>query len=156
MTTPDRVYEPEGADPGIGRILCLDPGERRIGVAVSDPGRVIASPLEVIDRKRIDPDERIGALCREYGVTVIVVGLPIGLGGTEGVAAKSARELGAQVTASTGHGVVYWDERYTSVTAEAALLASGMRRDARRDRRDMVAAAVILQSYLEHQRATDP
>lgn len=138
----------------VGRILGIDPGTHRIGVALSDPGRVIASPLEVIDRRRTDAATRIAELAAEYDVTQIVVGLPVGLTGGEGTSAAMARELGAAVTASTGHDVVYWDERFTSVTAEAALLESGMRRESRRDRRDMVAAAVILQAYIDHQRAT--
>jgi len=139
---------------GSGRILGIDPGTLRIGVALSDPGRVIASPLEVIDRRRSEPAVRIASLVAEHRVTSIVIGLPVGLAGGEGPSVAVARELGAEVTASTGQDVVYWDERFTSVTAEAALLESGMRRESRRDRRDMVAAAVMLQDYLDHQRAT--
>jgi putative Holliday junction resolvase len=146
VTETDHDVDPDGP----GRVLGIDPGERRVGVALSDPGRVIASPLEVIDRRRMDVAERVADLCGEYDVTTIVVGLPVSLGGTEGPAAERARELGSQVTASIGHDVVYWDERFTTVTAEASLLEAGMRRDRRRERRDMVAAAVILQSYLDH------
>ncbi len=146
MTGPQRDDAPEAA----GRVLGIDPGERRVGIALSDSGRVIASPLEVIDRRRIDVAERVAELCSKYDVATIVVGLPIGLSGTEGPAAVRARELGRRVTTSTGHDVVYWDERFTTVTAEASLLEAGMRRDQRRERRDMVAAAVILQSYLDH------
>jgi putative Holliday junction resolvase len=141
------------SDVAAGRVLCLDPGTHRIGVAISDPGRVIATPLEVIDRRRIAAVDRVRDLCRDHQVTLIVVGMPTTLRGEEGPAATVARELGDGVTTSTGCDVVYWDERFTSVTAEAALLESGMRRRDRRDRRDMVAAAVILQGYLDHQRS---
>ena len=148
--------EGDGPRADRGRVLGLDPGTRRVGVAISDPGRIIATPLEVIDQRRIDAGTRIRDLCREHEVAVIVVGMPVGLSGREGPATDVARELGTRVTASTGQDVVYWDERFTSVTAEAALLQSGMRRGQRRDRRDMVAAAVILQGYLDHhQRADD-
>ena len=137
-----------------GRILGLDPGSRRIGVAISDASRVIASPLEVIDRHRTDVTTRLRTLCEEYEVDVVVVGLPVNLSGDEGPAAAAARELGASVAASTGHDVVYWDERFTTRTAEAALIEAGMRREDRRDRRDKVAAAVMLQGYLDHHRLT--
>jgi putative Holliday junction resolvase len=142
--------EHDNAPDRVGRVLGIDPGERRVGIALSDPGWVIASPLEVIDRRRTDVVARVAELCREHDVTTVIIGLPVGLAGTEGVAAERARELGRQVTASIGHDVVYWDERFTTVTAEASLLEAGMRRDQRRERRDMVAAAVILQSYLDH------
>ena len=150
MIDPDHDATPDRS----GRVLGIDPGERRVGVAISDPGRVIASPLEVIDQRRTDVGDRVAELCREHEVTTVVVGLPVGLAGTEGAAAARARELGARVTASIGRDVVYWDERFTTVTAEASLLEAGMRREQRRDRRDMVAAAVILQSYLDHARST--
>lgn len=146
MTSTDGSAAPDVT----GRVLGIDPGERRVGIAVSDPGRVIASPLEVIDRRREDAAARVAELCGDHDIATIVIGLPIGLDGTEGTAAARARELGSRVTASTGRDVVYWDERFTTVTAEASLLEAGMRRDRRRDRRDMVAAAVILQSYLDH------
>ena len=137
-----------------GRVLGLDPGSRRIGVAVSDASRSIASPLEVIDRRRNDVANRLRTICDEYDIDAIVVGLPLSLSGAEGPAAEAAREPGATVTASTGHDVVYWDERFTTRTAEAALIESGMRREDRRDRRDKVAAAVMLQGYLDHHRLT--
>lgn len=145
MTTP--------SDPG-GRVLGVDPGDRRIGLALSDPGRVIATPLEVIDLRGTDPVDRIREVCAEHEVAVVVIGLPIGLGGTEGAAAAAARELGTVLASSIGCDVVYWDERFTTVTAEAALIQGGVRREQRRNRRDMVAAAVMLQSYLDHLRAT--
>ena len=131
------------------RILGLDPGERRIGVALSDPTGTIASPHSVIDRRVVDPAVVVRNLCEEYGVDLIVVGLPTGLSGHEGPSAEAARGLGAIVSEATGLPVLYQDERFTTVTAEAALLEGGVRRDKRRDVRDKVAAAVILQAYLD-------
>lgn len=132
-----------------GRVLGLDPGERRIGVALSDPRRVIAQPHVVIDRRRQDAVAEIARICTDQGVDTIVVGLPVSLSGREGEAVAAARRLGHEVQSRTGGNLVYWDERFTSVQAEQALLESGMRREKRKDRRDMIAAALVLQGYLD-------
>lgn len=131
------------------RILGLDPGERRVGVALSDPTGTIASPHSVIDRRSVKLGDAVRTLCEEHGVERIVVGLPTGLSGVEGPSAKAARTVGAAVAEATGLPVEYQDERFTTVTAEAALLEGGVRRTKRRDVRDKVAAAVILQTYLD-------
>ena len=131
------------------RILGLDPGERRVGVALSDPTGTIASPHSVIDRRSVELVEAVRILCDEYDVVQIVVGLPTGLSGVEGPSAKAARIVGDAVAEATGLPVEYQDERFTTVTAEAALLEGGVRRTKRRDVRDKVAAAVILQTYLD-------
>ena len=131
------------------RILGLDPGERRVGVALSDPTGTIASPHSVIDRRSVKLTEAVRSLCEEHDVERIVVGLPTGLSGVEGPSAKAARTVGTSVSEATGIPVEYQDERFTTVTAEAALLEGGVRREKRRDVRDKVAAAVILQTYLD-------
>ena len=131
------------------RILGLDPGERRVGVALSDPTGTIASPHSVIDRRSVELAEAVRTLCTEHDVERIVVGLPTGLSGVEGPSAEAARAVGAAVAEATGLLVEYQDERFTTVTAEAALLEGGVRRAKRRDVRDKVAAAVILQTYLD-------
>jgi len=133
----------------VTRILGLDPGERRVGVALSDPTGTIASPHSVIDRRSVKLTEAVRSLCEEHDVERIVVGLPTGLSGAEGPSAKAARAVGTSVTEVTGIPVEYQDERFTTVTAEAALLEGGVRREKRRDVRDKVAAAVILQTYLD-------
>jgi len=132
-----------------GRVLGLDPGERRIGVALSDPTGIIAQPLEVIDREVADPVETVKRLVREHEVVTVVIGLPVSLSGGEGPAAKAARAFGATMSAALDIEVVYQDERFTTVTAEEALIEGGVRRDRRRQVRDMVAAAVMLQAYLD-------
>ncbi len=86
---------------------------------------------------------------RKKGVERIIVGLPTGLSGVEGPSAKAARAFGSLVAEATGLPVEYQDERFTTVTAESALLEGGVRREKRRDVRDKVAAAVILQAYLD-------
>ena len=100
-----------------GRVLGLDPGERRIGVAVSDPTGTIASPVRYIDTTRDTVDESLRELCEEWDVALIVVGLPINLDGSEGASAAMARRVGALATAATGLAVEFHDERFTSHTA---------------------------------------
>jgi putative Holliday junction resolvase len=133
----------------VTRILGLDPGERRVGVALSDPTGTIASPHSVIDRRSVELADAVRMLCEENDVQRIVIGLPTGLSGVEGPSAKAARAMGNAVADATGLSVEYQDERFTTVTAEAALLEGGVRRSKRRDVRDKVAAAVILQTYLD-------
>jgi putative Holliday junction resolvase len=137
------------------RIIGLDPGERRIGVAIADPTGTIASPDRYIDRQLTDPDTEIADLCEELGVGVIVVGLPIALDGREGPSAMAAREFGEMVRQATGIKVEYHDERFTSVTADQALISGGVRRRKRKEKRDQVAAAVMLQGYLDRRRYDD-
>ncbi|MEE8486456.1 MAG: Holliday junction resolvase RuvX [Acidimicrobiia bacterium] len=135
-----------------GRILGLDPGERRIGVAVSDATGTIASPVEFIDRKTENVELRLRDLCSEWEIAEIVVGLPVNLDGTEGPAAAKSRELGEFVKELTGLPVTLHDERFTTVTAEKALLEGGMQRGQRKEKRDQVAAAVMLQGFLDRRR----
>ncbi len=91
----------------------------------------------------------------EFEVTAVVVGLPTGLGGGAGPAVTEARAFGTAVAEALGVEVEHYDERFTTVQAEAALLEGGMRRDARRDRRDKVAAALMLQGYLDRRNRSD-
>ncbi len=137
------------------RILGLDHGERRIGVALSDPTGTIASPHSVIDRRGDDVAGALRSLIDEYGVELIVVGLPLQLSGEEGISAQAARAFADDVAEESGLPVALQDERYTTVTAEEALLEGGVRRRRRREVRDKVAAAVMLQSYLDSRRSDD-
>lgn len=139
----------------MSRILGLDPGTRRIGVALSDPAGTIALPHSVIDRSGRDVAARLRELCRKSEVERIVVGLPLHLSGREGPAVESAREIAELARESTGLPVEMHDERFTTVTAESALLEAGVRRRKRREVRDMVAATVLLQSYLDGRSGDD-
>jgi putative Holliday junction resolvase len=134
------------------RLLGLDPGERRIGVAISDASGTIASPVEYIDVKAMDHEQRLTDLCVEWEISEIVVGLPLSLDGTEGPAATKAREFGRRVAQVTGISVAYHDERFTTVTAEQALLEGGVKRRSRTRKRDQIAAAVMLQGFLDRRR----
>ena len=138
-----------------GRFLGLDPGERRIGVAISDATGTIASPVEFVDRKARNHEQRIADLCSEWEVTEIVVGLPLSLDGTEGPAATKSRDFGMFVAELTGLPVSYHDERFTTVTAEQALLEGGVKRRSRTSKRDQVAAAVMLQGFLDRRKYRD-
>ena len=137
------------------RVLGLDHGERRIGVAVSDATGTIATPHSVIDRRGQDVSEVLRSVIDEYDVEVIVVGLPLHLSGDEGASAESARSFAEAVAEATGLPVALQDERFTTVTAEQALLEGGVRRRERREVRDKVAAAVMLQGYLDSKRSDD-
>jgi putative Holliday junction resolvase len=131
-----------------GRVLGLDYGSRRVGVAISDPLRITASALEVIDRSRAVA--RVADLVRERDVARIVLGLPISLSGGEGPAAEAVRRFAAEIEAATGLTVTLVDERFSTVTAERSMLEAGARRLVRRQRLDKVAAAIILQGFLDH------
>lgn len=129
------------------RILGVDYGTKRIGLAISDGLGLTARPLDVVLRK--DLQARLTRISEEYEIGRVVVGLPTGLGGDEGVSAVGARELGTEIGAELGVEVIYIDERFTSRMAESALLESGMKRRDRKETVDKVAAAIILQTYLD-------
>jgi len=133
-----------------GRVISLDPGERRVGVAVSDEGRVLASPADVLDGlDDAGVAASIAALAREREADTIVVGHAIRMDGTVGHRAVRARELAVAIEDAVTARVVLWDERLSSVEAERVLAERGERLRGRKDRVDQVAAAIILQSYLD-------
>jgi putative Holliday junction resolvase len=134
------------------RVLGLDYGTRRIGVAVSDGAGVSAHPLTVIDTATQPLASRLREIISEYGVTCIVVGLPTSLSGGEGDVAKQARAFARDVGAETGLPVTLFNEQFTTVEAERVLLEAGTRRSKRREVRDKMAAAVMLQGYLDSSR----
>ena len=133
------------------RLLGLDIGGRRIGVAISDELGTIASPVGMIDR-RGDVARELRALIARYGAARLIVGLPVSLSGREGPQAAETRAYADALAAEVGLPLAYWDERLTTSIAEQHLIASGTRRAKRRDQVDAVAAAVILQGYLDNQR----
>ena len=131
------------------RILALDIGDARIGVAVSDPSRIIASPVEVIHRIGWGPDvRRICELCEQYETTLVLSGWPLNMDGTAGFQSEKVHLFCEQLE-KAGLTVFYQDERLTTVTAEHALLEGNMHRRERRQTVDKVAAAVILQQWLD-------
>jgi putative pre-16S rRNA nuclease len=137
--------------PHQGRILGVDPGTRRIGIALSDPDRILAQPLTTVSSRGARRDvEEIQKLAREHQVVGIVVGLPLNMDGTRGAAAEAAEALMNRLRAATGLPVVPWDERLSSVEATRTLIRAGVRRETRRKSGavDRVAASLILESFL--------
>lgn len=134
---------------GLGRkVLAVDPGSRRLGVAVSDPGGTVALPLTVVERDAGWP-ETMAALVREQGAAEVVVGLPLRLDGSEGPAAEAARAVAAELADRLEVPVGLVDERMTTALADRALAAAGAGGRRRRGIVDRSAAAVLLQSYLD-------
>jgi len=130
-----------------GRVLAVDPGTVRVGLAVSDPLGITAQPLEVVPAAHAVA--RITEVCEELDVDEVIVGLPITEQGDEGESARMARELVGKLKESTGLPVKAVDERYTSRMAESTMVEAGVRRRRRRGSVDMVAAAVLLRGYLD-------
>lgn len=131
------------------RIVALDVGDRRIGIAVSDPLGLTAQPIETYTRIGYGPDARhIAEIARTYETERILCGLPRNMDGTQGFQAEKVREFAAKLE-ELGLLVEYYDERMTTMLAESALLEANMRREDRKKKVDMVAAVVILQSYLD-------
>jgi putative holliday junction resolvase len=133
------------------RFLGLDIGEVRIGVAVSDELGMIASPVAMIPRKS-DVAAELRKLIAKYGPARLIVGLPVGLSGREGPQAQATREFAEVLAVNVGLPLEYYDERMSSSIAEAALISQGTRREKRKQNIDAMAAAVILQGYLDNQR----
>lgn len=142
-------YEP------IGRILCLDLGEKRIGVAMSDETRTIARSHLVIDRSSRAVDfEQIAGIVAENGVNLVVVGLPTLAEGGEGDKAAWARDYASDLASSIGIPVELWDESYSTVDTMASLRLRGIAKGRKKVLIDAVAAAFILQSYLDAQESS--
>ena len=131
------------------RILCLDIGDVRIGVAVSDERRIIAQPVEVLKRVGWGPDaRRVKELCDRYDTVNVLSGLPLNMDGSKGFQAEKVEKFCEKLT-ELGLNVFFQDERMTTVTAEHALLDFNMSRKDRRQTVDKVAAVVILQQWLD-------
>jgi putative Holliday junction resolvase len=137
------------------RVVGIDLGERRVGIAISDSEGTLASPHAVIDRSGDATRDRaeIARVVTDVGAATVVVGLPLSLDGTEGPAARAARAEAGSLAGAVGVPVEMHDERLTSVSAGHSLDRSGLRRGARRAARrqsvDKVAAAIMLQSWLD-------
>jgi putative holliday junction resolvase len=134
-----------------GRVLALDVGAQRLGVAVSDPTGTVASPLATLPRRTPDEDaSALAALAAQHDAGTVVVGLPLTLDGREGPAAKSVRRYLAELATRLPRlDFRLADERLSTVAAERTLVGGGVRRRARRAVVDQVAASVFLQTWLD-------
>jgi putative Holliday junction resolvase len=134
------------------RIICLDIGDARIGVAVSDMTRLIATPIDTIYRVGWGPDtKKVVAICEQYETTEVLAGWPLNMDGTAGFQSEKVKNFCLQLE-KAGLTVYYQDERLTTVTATNALIEGNMHRAERKHNVDKVAAAVILQQWLDTQR----
>lgn len=136
------------------RTLAVDPGTKRVGIAVSDPTGTIAQALTTIDAAPAESlAARLAEIASEQGAGRVVVGMPIRMDGSYGPEAKAALDLADGIRKASGLPVELVDERLTTVAAERSLLDGGMRRAKRRQTVDRVAAAMLLQSHLDRRRA---
>jgi putative Holliday junction resolvase len=133
-----------------GRVAGIDYGTVRIGIALSDPGRSIASPMETYTRRNPELDaQRFKRLAEDEEVALFVVGLPVFLDGRESPKSVEARQFGQWLAEVTGVPVDFFDERFTSAEAENLLLDADMTKERRKKRIDMLAAQIMLSAYLE-------
>lgn len=138
------------------RILAIDYGDRRLGLAISDPTGRIASGLPTIERSgpKEDVTDPLRRICQEQEVERIVVGLPVNMDGSHGPRAEISQAFARELREALDLEVETWDERLTTAQAERAMLAADLSRKKRKTRRDQVAAQILLQSYLDAHRQT--
>jgi putative Holliday junction resolvase len=142
--------------PATGRLAGIDYGEKRIGVAICDGDRNIASPLETYQRKSDAADRAYFArLAKDYQLVGFVVGLPVHSSGDESAGSQACRRFGEWLSQATALPVAFFDERYTSAQADSLMAGVGFTRRQKKDRRDMLAAQVILAAYLESPQAAE-
>ncbi len=140
---------PINANPGKGRILALDLGKKRIGLALSDPLGLTAQGLPTLQRVNIRTDlAELDRLATEYDVRLILLGLPLHMSGDEGRQAEHAREFGVRLAEWTGREVRLWDERLTTVEAQRVLKSSGISIAKRARAVDRLSAQILLDSFL--------
>lgn len=137
------------------RVMGLDYGDKTVGVAISDELLVTAQPIETIERERANKlrktYQRIEALISEYNVEKIVIGRPLNMNGTEGERVETTRAFADELSRRTGLEIIEVDERLTTVEANRILEKTGVANSARKEYIDKMAAAIILQSYLDLQ-----
>lgn len=132
------------------KIIALDIGTVRIGIATSDIMEIIASAYEVYRRKNLNEDVKyIASLVSKLDAGELVIGLPLKLDGSEGQSVEMAREFGEKLSEHISIPIIYQDERLSTVSAERILIESGVRREKRKDKIDSIAATIILQTYLD-------
>ncbi len=141
--------------PERGRLLAIDPGEKRIGLAISDPAQTLAQPLTTLTRRagRRFPLRHLREQIEAQSVVGVVIGLPLDPGGTEGEAAQATRRIGEEIRRQTGLAVAYLDERMTTTQALKVARAMGVKPRRHPERVDRMAAAILLQSFLDSRRA---
>lgn len=136
----------------MNRIIALDYGNRRIGIAISDPLQVIALPLETLEHKNlVSTVQQLAGLIRDYHVEKIVLGFPLSLRGGKTAYTRKVEQFGKLIEANLGLPIVYWDERLSSVQAQRAMIAMNEKPSRNKAKIDKLSAVLILQNYLESQ-----
>jgi putative holliday junction resolvase len=137
-----------------GRILALDLGKKRIGMALSDPMGITAQGLPTLQRTNIREDlATLARLVEEREVVLILMGHPLHMSGAESRQAEYTRDFASRLAKRTGCGIKFWDERLTSVEAERVLKLSGISIEKRARAIDKLAAMILLESYLDSEPA---
>src|SRR5579863_3674097 len=138
------------SNPSKGRILALDLGKKRIGLALSDPLGITAQGLPTLERTRIRDDmDALTRLIEQHEVTLLLMGNPLHMSGKEGRQTEYARDFAARLAEKTGLEVQFWDERLTTVEAQRVLRQSGISIEKRARAVDRLAAVILLESYLD-------
>jgi len=133
------------------RVLGIDLGEARVGVAMSDELGFMAHPLETIEVRRVSPAARIRELVESHQIATVIVGMPRNMDGSRGPAAEKAAKFAEELRATLSCEVVTWDERLTTVSAQRSLREAGRKAHEQRDVIDQAAAQLILQGWLDAQ-----
>lgn len=135
------------------RLMGIDYGDKRIGIALTDALCIISSPFEVYQNKGVeDAINHICSLIKQYNVSEIAFGLPVNMDGSEGERAVLHREIGKKIQNQSGVQVHFVDERLTSAEAEEVLIQSGVRREKRKELIDKISAQIILQTYMNNRK----
>ena len=135
----------------MSRLLGIDLGSVRVGLAVTDPDRIIASPFKVLNFvSSKELVKEITDICRNMDVAEVVIGLPLREDGTEGPGCKNARELASLLKDTQGIKAELWDERYSSRIAESYMREMGIKQEKSRKYLDSVAASLILENYMKY------
>ena len=130
------------------RILGIDYGQKRIGIAISDPLRLIAYPLETVERKRIE--DSIRRILEKYSIEYVVIGYPLRTDGKLGEREEEVKSFAEKIKEKFNINIKLWDERYTTIEAERIIRDIGKKPSRDKGRVDRVAASLILQSYLDY------
>jgi len=130
------------------RILGIDYGQKRIGIAISDPLRLIAYPLETVERKRIE--DSIRRILEKYSIEYVIIGYPLRTDGKLGEREEEVKSFAEKIKGKFNINIKLWDERYTTIEAERIIRDIGKKPSRDKGRVDRVAASLILQSYLDY------
>lgn len=136
--------------PQSGALLGIDFGTKKVGLAISTPDQTIASPLEIMQRSVPQAESRYFCkICKEFRIKGLVIGLPVHMSGDEGTKAGQSRQYGLWMAETLELPVTFWDERFTTSMAEHYLRESGLSKARQKKRLDMLAAQIMLQSFLD-------